>query len=141
MYILNIHIFESPLNPGATTRIIPYAKLAKKIMDRNGDSHKKLWITEIGCPGVKSGLKVQNWWTGKNPNERQQAAWVKEVYTKLLSEPVVEKVFWAFFRDTNEFWKNGIDYFGLIRFDFRKKPSFAAYKKCFLDWKEKHSSR
>ena len=134
--ILNLHIFESPLNPGAQKILTAQTKLAYKIMSRNGDSRKKIWITEIGCPGVKRWSKVNNWWMGKNSTERKQAAWVKEVYKQLLSDRNVEKVFWAFFRDSKYHWKNGIDYFGLVRWDFTKKPSFFAYRECFNKWEK-----
>lgn len=60
--ILNIHIFENPLQANSIKAVTVYPKLAYKVMSRNGDSHKKIWITEIGCPGVKPGLEVKNWW-------------------------------------------------------------------------------
>ena len=72
---------------------------------------------------------------GNNPTECQQAAWVEEVYTVLLKDPQVEKIFWAFFRDTKKHWNNGVDYFGLLRWDYSIKPSFKVYKKCFQKWK------
>jgi len=128
--ILNIHIFENPLNPVSIKAVTAYPKLAYKVMSRNGDGNKKIWLTEIGCPGVKRGLKVKNWWMGKNPDEQKQAAWVKKVYTNLLREGYVDKVFWAFFRDCKGHWNNGVDYFGLVRWDFSKKPSFQTYKEC-----------
>lgn len=134
--ILNMHIFESPMNDGAAKRISAYPKLAYKIMKRNGDENKKIWITEIGCPGVKRGSSVDPWWAGKNPTQNQQAQWVKNVYSQLLSVPAVEKVFWAFFRDCNQHWKNGTDYLGLVRWDFSRKPSFKAYKECADKWKK-----
>jgi hypothetical protein len=126
--ILNIHFFESPLYRDAIKAVTAYPKLAHKIMARNGDAHKKIWITEIGCPGVKRGLKVKNWWMGKNPTEAQQAGWAKLVFKELLKDKKVEKIFWAFFRDCKEHWDNGVDYFGLVRWDFSRKPSFKAYK-------------
>ncbi|MDD5730861.1 MAG: glycosyl hydrolase, partial [Candidatus Omnitrophica bacterium] len=132
--ILNIHFFENPLNPRAIKAVASYPKLAYKIMQRNGDGNKKIWITEIGCPGVKKGLKVANWWMGKNPTERQQAKWLKDVYTELLKNPHVEKVFWAFFRDTKEHWNTGVDYFGMVRWGFSRKPSYRAYRECFDKW-------
>jgi len=134
--ILNIHIFDSPLNRNALHAVAAYPKLAYKVMARNGDGHKKIWVTETGCPGVKSGLKAANWWMGKNPGERQQAEWVKKVYAGLLKDKNVEAVFWAFFRDTKEHWNNGTDYFGLVRWDFSKKPSFKAYQKAVSAWKK-----
>ena len=134
--ILNIHIFESPLNYNSIKRVTAYPKLAYKIMSRNGDGHKKIWVTEIGCPGVKTKVKVANWWMGRNPTERQQGQWVKEVYTQLLKNPTVEKVFWTFFRDCKGHWSNGIDYFGLVRWNFSQKPAFSAYQECFNSWKK-----
>ena len=46
--ILNIHFFESPLHDGAIHAVENYPKLAYKVMQRNGDADKKIWITEIG---------------------------------------------------------------------------------------------
>lgn len=128
--ILNIHIFDSPLHPDAIKRVVAYPKLARKIMIRNGDVDKKIWVTEIGCPGVKKGRKVKNWWMGDNSDELYQANWVKEIYTELLKDASIEKVFWAFFRDCNKHWDNGVDYFGLIRWDYSLKPAFFAYQEC-----------
>jgi hypothetical protein len=127
--ILNVHIFETPFNLNSIKAVAAYPVLAYKIMARNGDKDKKIWITEIGCPGVRKGLEIANWWMGKNPDEQQQAKWVKDVFSVLLKNKAVEKVFWAYFRDCNKHWDNGIDYFGLVRWDFSKKPAFSAYKK------------
>ncbi len=135
--ILNIHYFQSPLlGKNAVKAVASYPKLAYKIMARNGDGDKKIWITEIGCPGVKPVLGAGNWWMGKNPNEVEQAAWVKEVYTELLQDPKVEKIFWAFFRDTKKHWDNGVDYFGLVRWDYSIKPSFKAYRASYRQWQK-----
>ena len=132
--VLNIHIFESPYDSQAIKRAQAYIQCCRKVMDRNGDAAKKIWVTEIGCPGVKKGVTVADWWQGKNPDESLQAEWVTKVYDALLKEPRVEKVFWAFFRDTNQHWKNGVDYFGLVRNDFSLKPAFDAYKEAHERW-------
>jgi hypothetical protein len=133
--ILNIHIFENPLNQKAIKAVSAYPKLAYKVMARNGDAHKKIWVTEIGSPGVKRGLKVKNWWLGRNPTELQQAKWVKDVFSGLIKDAHVERVFWAFFRDCKGHWDNGIDYFGLVRWDFSRKPAFKSYRECFRNWR------
>jgi hypothetical protein len=135
--ILNIHIFESPLNRNPLPAARAYLKLAQKIMERNGDGCKKIWVTETGCPGVKKGIKVNNWWLGDNPDESQQAELVAQVYTELIKERSLEKVFWAFFRDCKGHWGTGVDYFGLVRWDLSKKPAFNAYKKCYKDFLKK----
>jgi hypothetical protein len=134
--ILNLHIFENPLNASAIKAVTAYPKAAYKIMVRNGDSQKKIWITEIGCPGVNLKLKVKNWWVGRNPSETEQAGWVRLVYSQLPKDKNVAKVFWAFFRDCKSHWDNGVDYFGLIRWDFSRKPSFKAYRESFNSWRK-----
>jgi len=126
--IMNIHAFETPRDPDAITRIVSFVKATGVVMDRNGDGKKKIWVTEIGCPGVKSGTNVPNSWLGENPTESQQASWVTQVFLEVLALDRVDKVFWAFFRDTNNHWKNGTDYFGLVRNDFSPKPAFRAYQ-------------
>jgi len=132
--ILNIHIFETPFNPNAIKGVTIYPKLAYKVMSRNGDGDKKIWITEIGSPGVKKGLVVKNWWLGENPNDEVQAGWLKLIYSELLKDKHIEKIFWAFFHDTKGHWNNGIDNFGILRGDFSKKPAFKAYKQSFQNW-------
>lgn len=134
--ILNIHFFETPLTANSIKAVTAYPKLAYKIMLRNGDGNKMIWITEIGCPGIKNTIKTKNWWMGKNPDELEQAQWVTKVYSELLKNNKIEKIFWAFFRDCNNHWGTGVDYFGLVRWDFSKKPSFNAYKKCFNNWNQ-----
>lgn len=134
--ILNIHFFESPLHKDAIKAVLAYPKLAYKVMVRNGDADKKIWITEIGCPGVRKGVTAKNWWMGENPGEAQQAQWLTSVFSGLLKDRNVEKIFWAFFRDSDGHWKDGVDYFGMVRWDFSPKPSFNAYKKCFQEWKK-----
>ncbi|MDP2941467.1 MAG: cellulase family glycosylhydrolase [Candidatus Omnitrophota bacterium] len=135
--ILNIHIFASPLHFGAVKRAAAYPRLTYKVMLRNGDGEKKIWVTEIGCPGVKRSPPVANWWLGENPTERQQAKWLKEAYAALLKNERVEKIFWAFFRDCDSHWGNGVDYFGIVRWDFSKKPAFSAYRESYEEWKRK----
>ncbi|MFA5724878.1 MAG: beta-galactosidase [Candidatus Omnitrophota bacterium] len=133
--ILNLHFFESPLHKGGIKALVVYPKLAREIMAANGDEHKKIWITETGCPGVKPGVRTDNWWIGDNPDEREQAVWLKKIYTGLLKNKDVEKVFWAFFRDCSGHWKNGVDYFGLVRWDYSQKSAFKSYKECSDEWK------
>lgn len=131
--ILNIHFFESPLHKGAIKAVIDCPKEAYRIMCDNGDSHKKIWLTEIGCPGLKEGLETNNWWLEENPSESVQAEWLEKVFSSLLKDKNIEKIFWAFFRDCKGHWNDGVDYFGLVRWDFSPKPAFFSYQKCVKD--------
>jgi exo-beta-1,3-glucanase (GH17 family) len=124
------------LHSNSIKAVTAFARLAYKVMSRNGDAAKKIWISEIGCPGVKSGLGVKNWWMEDNPNEQQQGQWLRSVYCELLKDEHVEKIFWAFFRDAKNHWNNGVDYFGIIRYNFSRKPAFKAYRQSFENWKK-----
>lgn len=126
--IVNLHYFEAPLRDGALGAVRNLPGLAYKVMARNGDGEKKIWITEIGCPGIPVGQQTNEWWLGTNPDEAAQARWVGQVYQILLRDAHVAKIFWAFFRDCSNHWNNGVDYFGLIRWDFSKKPAYETYK-------------
>jgi len=126
--IVNIHAFVSPLsaNPRMDLRHL-YQEL-HRVMRHFGDSKKPVWVTETGCPGLRSPSSVRPWWQGPNPDEAQQASWVKTMYAEMLQWKGVEKIFWAFFRDTRNHFKDGTDGLGLVRHDFTPKPAYAAYQ-------------
>jgi len=132
--IMNIHIFENPLDANALKVVTEHARLTRKKMAMNGDADKELWITEIGSPGVRKD-NVANWWMDKNPNERQQGEWLKKVYTALLDSNSADKIFWAFFRDCKDHWKSGIDYLGMVRWNYSAKPAYKAYRRVHRNWK------
>ena len=125
---VNFHPFVNPKLPDAQNNFRGIHTGVLKTMEEFGDSKKPIWITEVGCPGLKQG-EGQGWWMGKAPTEEEQAVWVKKVYNEALRLPNVEKVFWAFFQDTPNYFKNAVDYFGLIRVDFTKKPAFEIYRR------------
>ncbi len=126
--VVNFHPFQNPHNADAMTRMKDEYRAVYNAMKKNGDGEKPIWFTELGCPGMPAGKTTADWWKGKNPNEAEQAAWLKKVYGEPLKWKGVEKIFWAFFRDTPDHFLTGTDYFGLVREDFSKKPAFEAYR-------------
>ncbi len=134
--IVNIHPFVNPLEKDCIKRIKILCKNIKKLMEKFGDKEKKIWITEIGCPGVKKPSKENAWWFGKSPTEAEQAEFLKKVFTEIPKLEFVDKVFWAFFRDCKEHFNTGVDFFGLVRWDFSRKKAFKIYKKCILNWEK-----
>lgn len=132
--IVNIHPFTNPLREGHLDEIIRLYKNIKKLLARHNDD-KKIWFTEIGCPGVRKPTKENGWWEGKSPTYAQQAKFVKEIYTKIIELEDVEKIFWAFFRDCNNHFNSGVDSFGLVRWGYSKKKSFSFYKWCVRRWR------
>ena len=132
--VVNVHVLSSPLRPAPVKSAQSAVTQVKKIMARFEDSKKRIWITEMGCPGVPKNSTVKQWWNGKNPDEQEQAIWVKLIYTDFIKDEQVDKVFWAFFRDTQEHFGSGVDYFGLIRSDFSEKPGYLTLQDIIKNW-------
>jgi hypothetical protein len=65
----------------------------------------------------------------KRSSEDEQAAWLERVYDLIKKHPRVEKLFWAFYRDTDAMFKDATDYLGIVRKDLSPKPSFFSMKK------------
>ncbi len=127
--VLNIHPFANPASEGALDAIRHMHKFVLKVMSQYGDGNKPIWFTEIGCPGMADPSSSKNWWLGANPTETVQADWITKIYGELPRWQNVKKIFWCFFRDTQDHFQCGSDFDGLIRNDFLKKPSFDAYQK------------
>lgn len=125
--VVNIHPFVDPLQSNAMELLHGEYRGVYKVMEKNKDEEKPIWFTELGCPGIDRADQG-GWFAGKNPTEAEQADWVERIYTEPLQWKGVQKIFWAFFRDTPNHFHNGTDYFGLIREDFSKKPSFERYR-------------
>lgn len=125
--ILSIHTFH-PLVGDVEVRFNQLIRGVQKTMAMYADEKKKIWITEMGCPGVPSGVAIKEWWLGKNPNEEQQSLWLEKEFQMIKAFPNIEKLFWAFYRDTNGIFEDGVDHFGLVRFDLTPKPAFHKFK-------------
>ena len=133
--IVNIHPFVDPLANNYMKQIKILYKNIKKLMVSYGDVDKKIWFTEIGCPGVSTFSKGSNsWWLGSSPSDYKQSVFLRDVYQEIVKLEDVDKIFWAFFRDNKEHFYSGVDDFGLIRWDFSKKISFHVYKKISKMW-------
>jgi sugar phosphate isomerase/epimerase len=132
--ILSIHTFIDPLSESPEKLFDNLITNTQKIMDGNGDSNKKIWITEMGCPGIPSGDKWESWFQGKGLSEDQQEKWLKTQFGFLKKYPRIEKMFWAFYRDTENIFHDATDHLGLVRFDLSPKPSFNALKEIITNW-------
>jgi len=132
--ILNIHPFINPLLRDAAGEFGQLMREVRVIMDENGDSRKKIWITEMGCPGIPEGEILQPWFGGEGLNEKQQADWLETQYGWIKNHPYVEKIFWAFYRDTDKIFNEGADYLGLVRKDLTPKPAYFRMKKLIGDF-------
>jgi hypothetical protein len=129
--IINIHPFVDPLDRDGIRRMGALISNFYKAV-HNAGFEKKVWVTEIGCPGRDDSK--QTWWNGRSPDEVEQADFLRRAYECALNDPNVDKVFWAFFQDTPDHFHDAVDDFGLIRADFSKKRSFATYQEIIRTW-------
>jgi GH35 family endo-1,4-beta-xylanase len=123
-----IHTFLNPNSPIVEIQFSRIIEGVQQTMRRFGDVKKRIWITEMGCPGLKDPQKTKDWWCGQTMSEEEQAAWLERQYEMIKRYPIVEKLFWAFYRDTENIFKDGTDHFGLVSFNFRPKPAFYRFK-------------
>ncbi|MDD5618527.1 MAG: beta-galactosidase [Candidatus Omnitrophica bacterium] len=137
--IINIHPFVNPLNPVEIRKIYTTHNNIERLKAQNGDQDKKIWFTEIGCPGIGRDIESKGWWMGRAPSEEEQAKFLYNIYTDVINLANVEKIFWAYFRDNKDHFKNDVDYFGLVRWDFSKKPAFGVYKNRYMTWLNLHN--
>jgi hypothetical protein len=125
---LNIHTFLNPIEDGALQTFDSIVADVERVMKRSCDGEKKIWITEMGCPGVADTSVVKPWWIGRNTTEYEQADWLAKIFKNARRHASIEKLFWAFYRDTSDVFHDGVDYFGLVRSDFTPKPAFERLK-------------
>jgi polysaccharide biosynthesis protein PslG len=121
---LNVHTFINPLDANPRRIFGEVLDGVRAVMTENGDEQKRVWITEMGCPGIPEGAPRQKWFQGEPMNERQQADWLDKEYDWVAEYPFVERLFWAFYRDTDGIFKDATDYLGIVRNDLRPKPAF-----------------
>ena len=127
--VANIHPYTGSVSPtvcwkDASGKLAKDAfcgiKAVRDVMVANGDSAKKLWLTEFGWSTTTSTYGV---------TEAQQASYLTQAYQQLKTMPYVSHAFWYGFRNT--YWLHDAphDYeanHGLLRTDFRPKPALRA---------------
>jgi hypothetical protein len=127
--VLNIHPFINPKKPNAVQIFDSLLADIENTMRRHGDDQKKIWITEMGCPGVPKGSLKRTWFEGDAQTEEEQAEWLEGIYALAKKYPRIEKVFWAFYRDTDGMFKDATDHLGIVRNDLSPKPAYHALKR------------
>lgn len=125
--VLSIHPFVDPKSPTVEKDFRNLIKKTTSLMKRHDDGDKKIWITEMGCPGMPND-RLSKWFQGTGLNEQEQAHWLKKQFEMVKKHPEVEKTFWAFYRDTGDLFQEGADWLGLVRFDLSPKPAYFAFQ-------------
>jgi polysaccharide biosynthesis protein PslG len=108
------HPYSSPMRPSGTHPQNSWFQMCcgtpsiRSTMDANGDAGKRIWGTEYGAPTDRV-------------TEAEQAAQIRDAYTIWRTYPWAGVLLAYTLRDTG-------DAFGLLRFDWGRKPAFLTYQ-------------
>lgn len=92
----------------------------RSVMMQNGDTDKKIWITEYGAPtdGPQGSTAV---------TEQQQANMLNEAYRLAMTYDWAGPVMWYSFKDKGTDTNTMENFFGMLRFDSSPKPAYSIY--------------
>jgi PKD repeat protein len=99
-------------------------KLAEKldalriIVDNNSDDQKPIWLTEYGTAVAPE----------KGISGEVQGKWMTQSLDALSFREQASVVFWYNFRDNGNDPNDPLQNFGLVRWDYKTKPAYQAYK-------------
>lgn len=104
----------------------------RNIMNANGDTAKKIWITEYGAPtnGPGAGATAANFNFASSPDhvdENLQSMMVKESITMYRGYDWVGPMFWYQYKDKGTSTASNENFFGLLRHDGSKKPAYHTF--------------
>ena len=112
--ILSIHPYAEDVDIGFR-QSIEKINTAYGVMRRNGDGHKRIWITELGMSTNGHSLE-------------EQRAYLQQVFSILPLHPMVDKLFWYNFRCIGEDPADREHNFGIVNHDFSPRPAYEALK-------------
>jgi hypothetical protein len=112
------HSYSWPRSADDTVNATPFGRLAtlRQLMLNNGDN-KQIMVTEVGWPTFSGGV-----------DEQTQATYINRIYQKVEYEDYTDVPIACIydFVDDGTDMTNAEDNFGLLRFDYTAKPSYAA---------------
>ncbi len=109
------------------------ARSVRSIMAQNGDSDKKIWITEYGAPtgGPRATAYKDNYNLGNRPDhvtEDLQAQIFSEAYGLYKSYSWAGPMMWYSYKDIGTSSETIENFFGILRYDGSKKPIYNVMK-------------
>ena len=121
------HPYCSPAYPGdaqswsAWYQMYGTSPSLRSVMEANGDADKKIWISEFGAPTngpVGSGATT----------EADQAAMLTRAFEQARSYSWAGPLEWYSVHDNGTDPADRENFYGMLRYDWSEKPSFAAYQ-------------
>jgi polysaccharide biosynthesis protein PslG len=115
--VVNIHPYVLATKEQGPAYAANLVRDTVRVMKKNGDGRKPLWITETGIA------------TDTVTTEQMQADHLSGMYRELGKIPQVKAVYWFLLRDLDQAVCGGEDRMGVITAGGRRKPAFEALKK------------
>lgn len=123
---IGYHPYTFPALPSANGTA--WAKMSltspslRSIMLANGDSAKKVWLTEYGAP---TGGPDSNWFI----SEDKQSQMVTDTMNLYKPSTWAGPLFWYTYIDSGNKSDTNENFFGFVRFNGTQKPAFSVLKK------------
>jgi hypothetical protein len=114
--VVNIHPYVAATSDQGPAYAASLVRDTVRVMKKNGDGWKPLWITETGLS------------TDKITTEQMQAAHLTGMYRELGRIRQVKAIYWFLLRDLDKPVCGGEDSMGIITADGRRKAAFDALK-------------
>lgn len=133
------HPYTYPLLPSdssgnAWSRMSQTGVSLRSIMEANGDSVKKIWLTEFGAPtgGPGDTATEENYATVHDTwhvDEQLQADMATRAVQLYKNYDWVGPLMWYSYKDTSTDQSTNENFFGLLRHDGSQKAAYVAFKK------------
>lgn len=129
-----------PTNPelwNAWGQMSTTPKNLRAIMVANGDSNKKIWMTEYGAPtgGPGALATLTNFNFSNSPDhvdEALQVSILTSAVTLWLQDSWAGPFFWYSYKDLGTAPTTNENFFGLLHFDGSKKPIYSVLEQLLL---------
>lgn len=128
---VSVHPYSYPFLPTYNTVGNPWPGMLQmhQVMSNYGDEQKKIWITEFGAPTNGPG-SVATLGNAKKEgaydhvSEELQAQILKDALKSYQNYTWIGPFLWYSYQDTGTDKSNKENFFGLVRYDGSKKPSY-----------------
>ena len=136
---VGMHPYSFPVPPSTFESWNAWSQMSatsvslRSIMVANGDSSKKIWITEVGAPTGGPGVMATatNYQLGNSPDhvdEALQAKIIQDAITTVQTYSWAGPLFIYSYKDNGAAPTTIENFFGLLRYDGSPKPAYTVFK-------------
>ena len=120
--VVSVHPFSYPALPSGDEEWNTFNRLPDiyRVVKRNGDGKKPLWLTEYGARTGTSSRSV---------SLKRQTRLMIDAYRETKKLPFVQALFFYSLRDASPNVKEPEDNFGILKFNGRPKPAYKALRR------------